>query len=568
MLLRLPGTSARIGLPKSLLFLVLTGVVFLLQAIPTTGIFLMFMLAPFWSVALVNAAVIGAGVEAGLGSVSSVWLSLPIAWFGGYISYAALQHHTLDRLHADIASSNAAVRIPFDAALQQLVLTSASDATFLIDNYDIPMVFVAEPGRGGPSYRSYRMAGEGMCAKLGKARNLNAFGIYTTGLMDLRNSLAAIEFDRHFCNVSLPEHPTLPAVVAETDDAPEHGWLLPVSIVTTSVRTPDGRSFALRDGTASVLRWFPMPVMGCGLNDAAPSWDCFAAFVHDALPLQPKQWRYQPDVTELARALGLRAVAAEDRRGVDPEQLRHIVQERLHLIETTQLDALDSALAGGTNLPAILSFDGLRGRLDLLQPRLERMVGAIENAVFSAPRARPDAVRIFYLIKSLPEELIAPYRARLEAVWLRDKYFEYGRSSALPLDSMPERCKTARQRAMRMPELARDIAEQRNQPVSDKELIAAYHDPDCHPEDSFGASALGINRGATVKLGYANGHVLIFYTPGQLAKFDAQRNVYSYEWVKGQTCETIGGVQMAFGPRNICAPLAVAPFMTSEADSL
>jgi hypothetical protein len=36
------------GLPKSLIWFATTGVVYLLQVFPLTGVFLMFALAPFW----------------------------------------------------------------------------------------------------------------------------------------------------------------------------------------------------------------------------------------------------------------------------------------------------------------------------------------------------------------------------------------------------------------------------------------------------------------------------------------------------------------------------------------
>jgi len=52
----------RSRIPVSLLFFAETALVFLLQAIPVTGIFLMFARAMVWSAILVNAEMIGVAI--------------------------------------------------------------------------------------------------------------------------------------------------------------------------------------------------------------------------------------------------------------------------------------------------------------------------------------------------------------------------------------------------------------------------------------------------------------------------------------------------------------------------
>src|SRR4051812_31911071 len=106
--------------PKSLLFLVATGVVYLLQVIPVTGFFLMLVLAAFWSVLLVNAAMIGTAVEALSGRVARWWLVLPVAFYGGYFAVVAQDHATLRTLMAAYDAANARVTIPFEPARQAL----------------------------------------------------------------------------------------------------------------------------------------------------------------------------------------------------------------------------------------------------------------------------------------------------------------------------------------------------------------------------------------------------------------------------------------------------------------
>jgi hypothetical protein len=60
--------------PISLVGLVVTAVVFVLQAIPITGICLMFTFAMAWSAVLINASMIAAATEVFVGRVSRVWL--------------------------------------------------------------------------------------------------------------------------------------------------------------------------------------------------------------------------------------------------------------------------------------------------------------------------------------------------------------------------------------------------------------------------------------------------------------------------------------------------------------
>jgi hypothetical protein len=75
--------------PLSLILFVVTGVVYVLQTIPYTGIFLMFVMAPFWSVALVNVGFIGVAIEAAVGRVSRWWLIVPMVFYSAYGAFAA-----------------------------------------------------------------------------------------------------------------------------------------------------------------------------------------------------------------------------------------------------------------------------------------------------------------------------------------------------------------------------------------------------------------------------------------------------------------------------------------------
>jgi hypothetical protein len=61
-----------------------------------------------------------------------------------------------------------------------------------------------------------------------------------------------------------------------------------------------------------------MPVMGCGLNSGAPSWDCSAGFMRNGYtPIVSGNTRYGRDSMVLAKALALKPMAIVDRVGGD-----------------------------------------------------------------------------------------------------------------------------------------------------------------------------------------------------------------------------------------------------------
>mgnify|MGYP003611168763 FL=1 len=98
MSLSLPATW-----PVSLWFLIAALVVFVLQRIPLTGIFLMLVLAMFWSVLLVNAGMIGIAWEAVSGKVARGWLILPLAYFGGYYMLYAREQFAVRQVSSELA---------------------------------------------------------------------------------------------------------------------------------------------------------------------------------------------------------------------------------------------------------------------------------------------------------------------------------------------------------------------------------------------------------------------------------------------------------------------------------
>lgn len=134
------------NMPWSLSWFVLTGAIFLLQLFPYTGIFLMMVAAPLWSIATINLGFLSLAVEALLGRISMIWLAVPLAWFAGYAGAAHISQQRATELDAKLRAANAGERLKFEAAKQALVFDGRSDdlsgaPSSIVQNYRIPVAY-------------------------------------------------------------------------------------------------------------------------------------------------------------------------------------------------------------------------------------------------------------------------------------------------------------------------------------------------------------------------------------------------------------------------------------------
>ncbi len=415
-------------MPKSFLFFAATGVVFLLQVFPWTGFLLMLVAAFFWSVALVNAGFIGTGIEAILGRVSRWYLLLPIAWFGGYAAFAALDQSTIAALGREIAANNASVKVPFDPQAQALVGIKGSPEAgdiadgWLVQNYALPVVYSYDVKSGDRPWRSNRMVADAPCRTLASAPGMVQAGVFRNWFHDdTGDSYKDRAMERRFCMVQQPEQPRLPAVTVQVDQDKTTRVGMPLRLITTTVTTPDRQRFVLRGGIASPLAWFPMPVMGCFLNSGGPSWDCDAGFYRTGFkPLHDVGSRYRSDAVVLATALGLRRVAPADRVGSDPAFVASLIaaaEARGIAIAVADLDRLIAdPLSEGLNGN---DFAILRSDPERLRPQAARIMAALETAVDAGSRQIGAGKMFAELVAALPDDQFAAYGPRILALYPR-----------------------------------------------------------------------------------------------------------------------------------------------------
>jgi hypothetical protein len=304
--------------PISLLGLVATGAVFLLQVIPEIGVVLMVVLAMFWPIVLINASMIGVAIEAIGGRVSRLWLLLPVIFYGGYWIAATLDRLALREIASQYEVSNARVVTGFDPVHQALVFEADGVGGWLTANFALPVSYNVDPSLP-EEYRSNRMVESTVCAKLNGSNALRAAFVYGSAILD-GDTIGRRSLDKRFCGLTMPEKPELPQVVVRRTETKGFEKSLPITRVLTTITMPDGRRFELFGGVAAPLFWIPRPIMGCALNSGAPSWNCTAGFMRKTFtPIVSGKTRYGRDSMVLANALGLRSIAVEDRVGSDSE---------------------------------------------------------------------------------------------------------------------------------------------------------------------------------------------------------------------------------------------------------
>ena len=405
------------GLPRSMWWFIATAIIFVLQWIPFTGIFLMLVLAPFWSIFTINAGFVALGIEAATGRTSRLWLIAPLAWFGGDAIAAQLSERAYASLDAEIRAGNAASSRTFDPALSVIVVKEnandlGSAAQSLMQNYRLPVVYSAtgsdrktrrtnELPSLDTAYRAYRVAGAETCNRLRDDAQLRQARAYGHVIREGRGRQSA---STGLCSYTLPEEPIRPGTLVEAKGEKLNSLLLAGRIVRVTITAPDGSRSELRSGQAAPLRWLPMPGIGCALNSGAPSWSCFANFMTQSprgLGGQGAWGRATIDV--IAGALGLEPEPALMRRNelaaTDTSALDALLQRH----EGAALANLDRLLADPSKRATVHDLAGLAERPHLLVPRADSMLVAMTAAFANGDGNSESARNLQRLIAALPD---------------------------------------------------------------------------------------------------------------------------------------------------------------------
>lgn len=300
-------------LPVSLAFFAISAAVVAVMAIPLIGIFLMLLMGAYWSIFLINAGFLGIGVEALLGLVNRLWLIAPIAWYGWYGYMAWQSHRDIDALVAQAKAFNAGKQIAFDPAHQSLVVVRSQDASGMLasltQNYDLPVAYEPNPNFKSAAHLSVRLGAGELCDRIGNGLGYSAASIHAFGIHE-GPDLWRRQLVRGICSISAPADPEFPAVSVALAAPKEQrqGALVFETQVATLKDARNGAEVDLLSISASPLKWFPMPVVGCGIDFNRGQSPCFSYFARE-FPSAPGG-----SPTELvAAALGLTRAPASAR---------------------------------------------------------------------------------------------------------------------------------------------------------------------------------------------------------------------------------------------------------------
>ncbi len=374
-------------LPVSLLAFPFAALLYGLQAFPGTGVFLMFVLAPVWNGMIVIAGLIGLLVEVPLrrhfqpeNRVSLFWLAAPLAFFGWYWISVFSNHNTFDRLRSEYIASNDSVAIQFDPEKQSLVFATEDRgfAEKFVKDYGLAVAYYQNDDDPA-GYVSIRLIEREFCEVVSNDAAASAASIETISIND-GNRMGKQRAEYSSCLLRLPELPAEPIVTVAAAETETSVNGLPVKQTETSITTPHGTTHVLRSGFAAPYPWFPFLVMGCALNSARPSWECFKGLQRDRLSIIPGAPRFERDDGILAKTLRLQVVQSHQRNITSSNVASSKIQQAQELRLKTELSNLETAISDPSAPMTLDVFSLLELRPDVLTSNAGRIVAGLQRA--------------------------------------------------------------------------------------------------------------------------------------------------------------------------------------------
>jgi hypothetical protein len=374
-------------MPRSIWLIGFTAVVYLLQLLPISGVLLLILMAPLWTVATINVGFLGLGVEALAGKIHKVWLIAPLFWFAGYEYIAWESHRSIEPLRNDVFAFNDKKRTAFDPATQSLVVEKPTDSGTvrkLLESYDLPVVYESDRRSRQLRHIAWRISRTESCEAINDSRR------FQTPVRGLPLEIYSGRYPQYLpssCFFGLPEEPPTPAVIYSVE-APE--WqrtgYLRYDLVTIKLIS-DSETIELRSASAAPYRWYPAPTMGCSLNSFDPSWHCAPDFFREVLVLA------EPADTA-AKALGLKPIAP-----LTPDAIR----QRETDIEQTSLDAFKRFLADTSSTITAANLRDVAKHPEQYDKKASEIAIAIGKAL-AKPQPRLDiAANLGEMLASLPD---------------------------------------------------------------------------------------------------------------------------------------------------------------------
>ncbi len=391
-------------LPAVIVLLVTTG----LQWFPATGIYLMFLLAPAWSIVLVNAILLLMALDVWLGRAPRWLIIIPVIAYGGNLAASAFGYGELLLLDRELSRVNRAGSLPFDPARMSLVAADDSMAQNLVRQYRIDVTYAPNPRHTPLNHLSYRLVTKEQCALI---TNNGKRGVHKLGVHFEHRLVANV------CQLRMPEDPTRPPIEMVSTTTERKGVFLSTKLTTIRFVAPDGRSGEVTTGLGYIYFPLPRPVIGCALNSGAAKWQCGAGLLPARLRVAAEGDPYGAPGGALARALHLAPRTYTEVKGqyvAEPSELvdaggsvgrarRGIYTDRDHAYAVLDRVIADPRRPIERDVEELLLAD---------EDRLNRygwlMVEGLQRAIAAGKQGR-DAVKFLGdMIAALPPDIFAP----------------------------------------------------------------------------------------------------------------------------------------------------------------
>ncbi len=262
----------------SVRFSLVYAILLALQIFPITGMFLMFgraMAGPYVWGLIPHIITVGVIIDICTKKLPRIFWVMPVVLYGGYYAVFISQGIIISNTQRSLQESNPVQIIKYDPSLHSLVL---NDGGNIGKYYKIPVSF--EQNSNFPQgYLSYRMASEELCNAVRSAK----FDIFEADTLYFHWNRSDKIFDSIMpkqCQISSAEKPEKEIIRIRADE----GLLYnkeqkgPVYITSHQFYLNDKLMGTFKSARASKLPFFPFLVIGCALNSAAPSWECFTQF--------------------------------------------------------------------------------------------------------------------------------------------------------------------------------------------------------------------------------------------------------------------------------------------------
>jgi hypothetical protein len=255
----------------------LTAAAFLLQMFPLTGMVLMILAAPFWSVITVNLGFILVIADVVAGTLPRWALALPVIYFGGYFVAAGASHIEARSLANGILADNASRNLAFDPNRESLffesrgpALSAGSDFSLdtLIESYAINSAYRRwETSKVCPIYGAVELRSWG-CAQGSGVIATDGNGCLTTTQAIWASSGSRLL--KGICRAYTPVKSLTPTITLQrTAVQSKKNMMIEAGIETFELRRSEGASIQIKAGYVYPLAWLPIPIMGCMPRDWA-----------------------------------------------------------------------------------------------------------------------------------------------------------------------------------------------------------------------------------------------------------------------------------------------------------